>query len=155
MLRVLSLSMVCVVAGCSSEPEGFGVGEAREAIAGTYTGTWSAEGKTGAIELRLDLTAAAEPKCGSRTLSLKCVESTSVRLVGTVTTSDGALTTEPVSGYLHSSNNSDPSRGYLSIWTSAGRTTITASFAKATLSTGRVALDGGRTLAFTAERTAP
>lgn len=147
MLR--SLILVSVLTACasssSSDPDWkFGAAEAESSLAGKWAGTFTAGAKTGSIDLDLALAApTATPKCGSRTLGLapKCIDVTTVRLVGTLTTSDGAFNAAAVSGALEVFSTT-LSSGQLELKTADGKT-LTAQYQPSTFKDGRLALASG------------
>lgn len=139
-----------VACGASeSEPEWkFGVTEIDSALVGTWTGTWTAAGKSGSIQLVLARSApTATPKCGSRTLSAegelspKCIDSTSVNLVGTLTTSDDAFKATPMTGTLMVFGATF-GNGDINLRTTDGKT-LSVRYGDSTLQDGRVTLAAG------------
>ncbi len=148
MLR--SLLLVCALTACassSSEPDWkFGAAEAESSLAGKWTGTFTSGGKTGSIDLELALAApTAAPKCGNRTLSTdlapKCMDTTSVRLVGKLTTSDGAFNAAAMTGGLEVFTTTLTS-GWLELKTADGKS-LTAQYSPSTFKDGRLALASG------------
>ncbi|MBI2394654.1 MAG: hypothetical protein HYV09_34110 [Deltaproteobacteria bacterium] len=161
MLRSLAVFACCALLACSSssssssdEPEWqFGAAEAEAALAGAWNGTWSAAASSGSIELKLSMASpGATPKCGSRTLSsdlgVKCIDMTSIRLVGTLTTSDGTYKDAPVTGALEVDGTKLTS-GFLSLRTAAGET-VDANYVQPAFQSGRLQLkDGTATFSLT------
>lgn len=155
MLRPLAALACCALVACSSssssspssdEPQWqFGAAEAEAALAGAWTGTWSAAGSSGSIDLKLSMAApGATPKCGSRTLSgdlgVKCIDMTSITLVGTLSTSDGTYKDTPVTGTLQV-DGTRLTNGFLSLRTTAGET-LDANYVQPAFESGRLQLKG-------------
>lgn len=149
MVRFLALAIFLTACSSSESDEPdykFGAAEAQSALTGDWTGTWSAGGKTGAIDLKLAMaTPVATPKCGNRTLSgdlaPKCIDVTTVRLVGTLTTSDGAFGGASMNGALEvfATTLTD---GQLDLKTTDGKT-LTARYVSPSFKDGRVMLPAG------------
>lgn len=149
MLRpTLFALFVSAAAACSSaEPDWqYTSADVESALVGTWTGTWTAGGKSGSMELVLARTTpTATPKCGNRTLSgplsPKCIDSSSLELTGTLTTSDATFTKTS----MHGSVMVDGlvfSNGRVALF-DAANTMLTADYRSATLVDGRVKLSAG------------
>lgn len=88
-------ALVCTfVAGCSSDPAdpeyGFGEAEMQNAIVGDWSGMMSLQGQMPtAFTLKIARTPAMQPSCGNRSFSSPlCIESTSMSVQGTLSTTD-------------------------------------------------------------------
>lgn len=149
-MRRLLLCFACTVMACgsssSSESEpawSFGAADVDSALGGTWMGGYTVAGKTGSITLELTRKPASTTKCGSRTLSaeVKCIDATSVELVGTLTTSDGTYTATPFTGTMMIIGTSFTS-GEINLRTTDGKTFF-ANYQSASLKDGRLALPSG------------
>jgi len=152
MLRsVLLFALSCSLAACgssasSTEPDWqFSASDVDSALTGSWTGTWSAGGKTGSMELQLARVPAPTTKCGSRTLSTdlspKCIDSTSVTLTGTLTTSEGSFTASKLTGTMMVMGTSF-TYGEMNLRTADGKT-LFANYQAAGFKDGRVMLSTG------------
>jgi hypothetical protein len=88
-------ALVCMfLAGCSSNPEdpeyGFGEADMQSAVVGDWSGMMSLQGQTPtAFTLSIARAPAMQPACGNRTFSSPlCVETTSMKVEGTLSTTD-------------------------------------------------------------------
>lgn len=147
------LPLVVVLMACSSSDEEpayqFDRADVESALVGKWTGTF-ASGRAGTLEVNLALaTPTAQTKCGNRTLSLKCMDTTTASLSGTLTTSDGQLTAAPVTGDLTIFGTTFNS-GTLQLKTTSGLT-LSAQYAPGTLRQGTLS-DTASTSTFTLTR---
>lgn len=150
-MRVLPVFVLTLLAGCSSTSEEptMTLAQAQAGYAGTYTGPL-AGGATGTVELALSLTASVTPKCGTHTLSVKCVDVNVVRVQGTITTTDGAFAKTAVEGTVTAYGNNADNGGDLSLHTTAGDT-ITGGI-HGHVASATVKLAAGKTFTFDAPR---
>ncbi|MBL8718886.1 MAG: hypothetical protein JNL79_23085 [Myxococcales bacterium] len=150
--RVLLLGSLLSLAACSgtSDPEPMTLEQAQTGFAGTYAGTFTGDGKSGSIEIALSLTASVTPKCGTHTLSTKCIDVTNIRVVGTLTTADGSFTKTAVEGTVTVYGVTTDNGGDLTLRTTAGDT-VQGSLRKNTAS-GTVKLTTGKSFTFDAPR---
>lgn len=146
-MRPLLLALVLAsVAACGSseaEPDWqFGSADVDSALVGTWNGTWTVGAKTGSLQLVLSRTTpTASTKCGERTLSTKCIDATTIGLVGTLTSSDDAFKATPMTGTLWVSSLT-LTYGDLNLRTTDGKT-LAARFEPGKLVDGRITLAAG------------
>lgn len=150
-MRFPAILALTLLVGCSSTSEEptMTLEQAKAGYAGTYAGPL-AGGATGTVELALVLTATVTPKCGTHTLSVKCVDVNVVRVQGTITTNDGAFSKTAVEGTVTAYGNNADNGGDLSLHTTAGDT-ITGNI-RGHVASATVKLTGGKTFTFDAPR---
>jgi hypothetical protein len=153
-VRIATLLFPLLLSACSSNADGepsssFGAAEAHTALTGTWSGAYTAGGTSGTITLELALAnPSPQPKCSQRTLGLKCIDTTDVRLVGNVTTSDGTHQATPLTGSLLVLGRT-LSHGDLNMTTTDGKTLV-ASYEEGELRSGRLEVPtGGATFTLT------
>jgi hypothetical protein len=148
------LFLAALIVGCSSSNEEqpdyqYGRSDVESALVGTWTGSF-ASGRAGTLELNLALAApGAQTKCGNRTLSMKCMDSSSASLTGTLTTSDGQLSALPATGELTIFGTTF-TNGSLYLKTASGLT-LSAQYEAGTLRNGTLS-DTSSTATFTLAR---
>lgn len=145
-MRGTLLLVGCLLVACASSSESepswqFGAADVDSALGGTWTGSYTSAGKTGTITLDLTRKPASTTKCGSRTLSTKCIDATSVELVGTLTTSDGTYSATTLTGTMMVMGTSFTS-GEINLRTTDGKTFF-ANYNSASLKDGRLTLPSG------------
>jgi len=151
MKHVLLLAVFALGCSSSDEDEGykFDRGDVESALVGKWTGSF-ASGRSGTLEVNLALaTPTAQAKCGSRTLSMKCMDTTQATLSGTLTTSDGQLSAVPVTGDLTIIGLTF-TNGMLQLQTTTGLT-LSATYDNGTLKNGTLS-SSSSTASFTLTR---
>lgn len=138
MKRFLFLALLAPALGCSSADEEpdyqFQRADVEAALVGKWTGTF-ASGRSGTLEVNLAMAApGAQTKCGSRTLSVKCMTESVANFEGTVTTSDGQLSAVPATGYFVVLGTTF-TNGMLELKTATGLT-LSATYDQGTLRSG-------------------
>lgn len=100
---LVGLSLASIGCGSAGEEEEFSYGEAdmRGVAVGDFTGTMTINGETATLDLTLTQAPPdKQPTCESRTFGIEplCMGSSSLRLTGTLTTSDGAHASTALDG---------------------------------------------------------